>query len=109
MPQLGQNRVGRLASCLTGDIESDAFDYRRHVDLDAFFFATVEDAPPWEDDPTDSRHVRAMKFVAVCNRTPKRDSGLPEGIEAVVRAMPSALPKERRGGPEPRWGSRPLL
>jgi hypothetical protein len=84
MPRLGQNRLGRLAGCVTGDIDSDAFDYRRHEDLENFF-ARFEDAPAWDDEG--SRHTRALRFLTACNRSPLGESRLPVAIESVLREM----------------------
>lgn len=84
MPRLGQNRIGRLAACIAGDTDNDAFDYRRHVDLDEFF-ARFEDMPQPGDE--DSRHVRAVKFLSACNRTSLGESRLPVGVESVLREV----------------------
>jgi hypothetical protein len=82
MPRLGQNRIGRLAACITGDTDNDAFDYRRHVDLDEFFARFEDMAQPGDED---SRHVRSVKFLSACNRTSLGESRLPVGIESVLR------------------------
>lgn len=84
MPRLGQNRLGRLAACVTGDVEHDAFPYRRHVDLDDFF-ARIGGVPAWDNEG--SRHTKTVQFLGACNRTPLDESRLPQGIEAVVKAM----------------------
>lgn len=84
MPRLGQNRIGRLAACITGDTDNDAFDYRRHVDLDEFFARFEDVAQPGDED---SRHLRAVKFLSACNRTSPGESRLPVGIESVLREI----------------------
>ena len=84
VPRLGQNRIGRLASCVTGDIEEDAFGYRRHDDLDDFF-ARFEGVSDWDNDG--SRHTKTVRFLGACNRTPLGESRLPVGIEAVLKEL----------------------
>jgi hypothetical protein len=66
-------------------VEDSSFPYRRHVDLDAFF-PSVEGAPDWED-PEAGRGERSFQFAAACNRTLLGPSGLPVGIETLVRHL----------------------
>jgi hypothetical protein len=65
-------------------VEHDAFPYRRHVDLDDFF-ARIDGVPAWDNEG--SRHTKTVQFLGACNRTPLGESRLPQGIEAVVKAM----------------------
>ena len=70
---------------MTGDIDSDAFDYRRHEELENFF-ARFEDVPAWEDEG--SRHTRALRFLTACDPAgPLGESRLPVAIESVLREM----------------------
>jgi hypothetical protein len=92
MPRLGQNRLQRLASCITGDQTGGPFDYRRHADLENFFkrftrtpIWTDTGDPDWEDEA--GRYARTMNFLGACNNTMPGAVGLPMGIEDVIHEM----------------------
>jgi len=87
MPRLGKARLVRLATCITGDIDDDAVDYRRLVDLEEFF-ARFDDIPAWNAEGT--RNTKALRFLEACNRTPLGTSRLPVAIESVLTEILSA-------------------
>jgi hypothetical protein len=87
VPRLSPRQIQALASCICGDEEAAAFDYRRFVDIESFITFTgarVGDLPA----SGMSRWNYACSFIEACQGVEKEgSSGLTREVEKVIEAL----------------------